>query len=65
MKNINLLTTFIITDHLYNIVVFHIQSCHTFDQVWEDLCRFHETKNVVIIMHLKNKLQSLKMKEIV
>ncbi len=65
MKNIDLLTTFIITNHLYNIVVFHIQSCHTFDEVWEDLCKFYETKNVVIGMHLKDKLQSLKMKELV
>jgi hypothetical protein len=64
MKNIDLLKTFIIIDCLYNIVVFHIQSCHMFDEVWEDLCRFYETKNVVIKMDLKDKLQSYKMKEI-
>ncbi len=65
MKNIDLLTTFIITNHLYNKLVFHIQSCHTFDEVLEDLRRFYETKNIVIRMHLRDKLQSLKMKEIV
>jgi hypothetical protein len=65
MKNMNLLKKFIITNCFYNIVVFHIQSCHTFDEVWEDLFKFYETKNVVIKMQLKDKLQSLKMKKIV
>jgi hypothetical protein len=46
------------------LVIFHIQSCQTSHEAWEELIKFYEAKDVVIKMHLKNKLQSLKMREI-
>jgi hypothetical protein len=44
-------------------MIFHIQSCQSSHEAWVELCKLYEAKDVVITMHLKDKLQSLKMRE--
>jgi uncharacterized pyridoxal phosphate-containing UPF0001 family protein len=53
----------IIINCLGNIIIYHLQSCRTYHEAQEELCKLYEIVNVVIKIHFINKLQSLKMKE--
>jgi hypothetical protein len=44
-------------------MISHIQLCQSSHEAWVELCKLYEAKDVVITMHLKDKLQSLKMRE--
>ncbi len=44
-------------------MISHIQSCQSSHEAWVELCKLYEAKDVVITMHLKDKLQSLKIRE--
>jgi hypothetical protein len=44
-------------------MISHIQSCQSSHEAWAELCKLYEAKDVVITMHLKDRLQSLKMGE--
>jgi len=44
-------------------MISHIQSFQNSHEAWVELCKLYGVKDVVITMHLKDKLQSLKMRE--
>lgn len=53
----------IINNCLDNLIVSHIQHCKSASNAWKQLCDMYETKDVVSRMYLRDKLQSLKMRE--
>jgi hypothetical protein len=44
-------------------MISHIQSCQSSHEALVELCKLYESKDVVITMYLKDKLQSLKIRE--
>jgi hypothetical protein len=54
----------LISNCLDNIVISHVQSCTTARLTWTKLTKLFESQDVVTNIYLKDKLHTLKMKEI-